>query len=665
MALDGPDRDPPRFDWELDNDDKADEGEVEVEEEGQKNTLFRVCPFILANEFCERLAFFGLSTNLVIYLTRVMGFDSSNAAAQVIFFEGTCFLTPLLGAWLADSLWGRYKTILFFSYIYLIGLLLLVLSVIAPGLAPVPGQEHANLMQNAALFFALYTIALGTGGIKPNVSAFGADQFDESDEQDAIHKKSFFNWFYFSINLGSFLAGTVIVYVQENISWAIGFLIPAVAMAIAVTLFQLGSGRYSHIKPAQSPITRVVKVIAAALRNRMASENEVESAIANASGAPRYNSPYSNEGAPEFAPVPHNLLDDANGAPPPRVLKRTGSFRWLNKAIMEEAGEGSEIERGLLRSAIGAFTPSQVQEVKLVLRMLPIFFTTIFYWSIYMQMGSLFVQQGAMMDRVLFNGNLVVPAASLSTFNTVAIIVLVPLYDKVFIPALRMCGVRMSMLQRIGWGQLISLLSMLAAAWVEHRRLALVAAGAFVKGDSGPVDMLIWYQTPQYVLIGLSEVFTSIGQLEFFYDQAPDVMRSCSMALQLLTECLGSYSAAAMIFFIQTVTSDHGVGGWLPRDINDGHLDKYFLLLAGAMAVNTLFYLVVANSYEYKEVEHEYKKPRPQPVPVPRQYQPPNGSAPSSSIPIQGGGRRKLKPAKEGPYGRSITYVTDVPTRIR
>jgi hypothetical protein len=59
MALDGPDRDPPRFDWELDNDDKADEGEVEVEEEGQKNTLFRVCPFILANEFCERLAFFG------------------------------------------------------------------------------------------------------------------------------------------------------------------------------------------------------------------------------------------------------------------------------------------------------------------------------------------------------------------------------------------------------------------------------------------------------------------------------------------------------------------------------------------------------------------------------------------------------------------------------
>jgi peptide/histidine transporter 3/4 len=125
----------------------------------------------------------------------------------------------------------------------------------------------------------------------------------------------------------------------------------------------------------------------------------------------------------------------------------------------------------------------------------------------------------------LFNGNLVVPAASLSTFNTVAIIVLVPLYDKVFIPALRMCGVRMSMLQRIGWGQLIALLSMLAAAWVEHRRLALVAAGAFVKGDSGPVDMLIWYQTPQYVLIGLSEVFTSIGQLEFFYDQAPGASR--------------------------------------------------------------------------------------------------------------------------------------------
>lgn len=299
------------FDFQVNGDDRSAVATSDAEGSSQRpriSTLFRVCPFILGNEFCERLAFYGLSTNLVIYLTRVMGFDSSNAASQVTFFDGTCYLTPLLGAWLADSAWGRYKTILVFSYIYLVGLLLLVTSVVVPGLSPGPDQEHSTMLQSGMLFFALYTIALGTGGIKPNVSAFGADQFDESDPQDALDKKSFFNWFYLSINVGSFIAAVVIVYVQENISWAIGFLIPAIAMAIAVTFFQCGSSLYSHVKPAESPLSRVVKVISAAMRNRKASEDEVEGAIAQASiSRPRYNSPYSNEGAPQFAPVPQSL----------------------------------------------------------------------------------------------------------------------------------------------------------------------------------------------------------------------------------------------------------------------------------------------------------------------------------------------------------------------
>ena len=72
------------------------------------------------NEFCERLAFYGLATNLVIYLQTVMGADPASAATNLMVFEGTCYLTPLLGAWLADSLWGRYKTILVFSLIYMI-----------------------------------------------------------------------------------------------------------------------------------------------------------------------------------------------------------------------------------------------------------------------------------------------------------------------------------------------------------------------------------------------------------------------------------------------------------------------------------------------------------------------------------------------------------------
>ncbi|KAI7835665.1 hypothetical protein COHA_010404, partial [Chlorella ohadii] len=206
------------------------------EPQRRRSTLLTVCPFILGNEFCERLAFYGLSTNLIVYLTHVMGEENGFAAIQLNLFEGTCYLTPLLGAWLADSAWGRYKTILIFSGIYLVGMVLLAFSAWAPGLTPGP-DESSTPLQSAFLYASLYIVALGTGGIKPNVSAFGADQFDEADPQDRREKTSFFNWFYFFVNSGSLLAVTVIVWVQENVGWALGFAIPAAAMLCAIITF--------------------------------------------------------------------------------------------------------------------------------------------------------------------------------------------------------------------------------------------------------------------------------------------------------------------------------------------------------------------------------------------------------------------------------------------
>jgi hypothetical protein len=176
------------------------------------------------NEFCERLAFYGLATNLVTYITQVMGGDPASAAIQVSMFEGTCYITPLIGAYLADSLWGRYKTILVFSSVYFLvgctlarasdgselnrqqecrgcgcrrgpgvtalikasappspqGMAALAMSSAAPGLVPDP-DTPATTLQNLVLVGSLGIVALGTGGIKPNVSAFGADQFDETD----------------------------------------------------------------------------------------------------------------------------------------------------------------------------------------------------------------------------------------------------------------------------------------------------------------------------------------------------------------------------------------------------------------------------------------------------------------------------------------------------
>jgi peptide/histidine transporter 3/4 len=129
------------------------------------------------------------------------------------------------------------------------GLVLLAMAASVKGLIPFCAAKGAcdpTAGQTAAVFVALYMIALGTGGIKPCVSSFGADQFDESDARERRSKSSFFNWFYFSINVGALVASSVLVYVQTHVGWGWGFGIPAVVMAVAVGTFFLGAPLYRH-----------------------------------------------------------------------------------------------------------------------------------------------------------------------------------------------------------------------------------------------------------------------------------------------------------------------------------------------------------------------------------------------------------------------------------
>ena len=125
---------------------------------------------------------------------------------------------------------------------------------------------RATNAESAVFFLALYIVALGTGGIKPCVSAYGADQFDDADEVVKKQKASFFNWFYLSINVGALIASSVLVWVQENVSWGLGFGIPAAAMAIAVVSFFSGTRLYRNQKPGGSALTRIAQVIVAGFR---------------------------------------------------------------------------------------------------------------------------------------------------------------------------------------------------------------------------------------------------------------------------------------------------------------------------------------------------------------------------------------------------------------
>lgn len=145
---------------------------------------------------------------------------------------------------------------------------LLTLSASVKGLKPTcnNGTCHTTSSQKTTFFISIYLIAFGTGGIKPCVSSFGADQFDDNDEYEKKKKSSFFNWFYFSINVGALIASSALVYIQSKVGWDWGFGVPAVAMAIALVFFFSGTRLYRLQPPAGSPLTRIFQVFVASIR---------------------------------------------------------------------------------------------------------------------------------------------------------------------------------------------------------------------------------------------------------------------------------------------------------------------------------------------------------------------------------------------------------------
>ncbi|XP_045786463.1 protein NRT1/ PTR FAMILY 8.1-like [Trifolium pratense] len=540
----------------------------------RKTGTWKACPFILGNECCERLAFYGMSTNLVRYFKYQLHQHSATASKNAADWGGTCYITPLIGAFVADAYLGRFWTIFCFSIVYVIGMTLLTLSASVPGMKPTCYTKddcHATHEQSAIFFVALYLIALGTGGIKPCVSSFGADQFDDADEVEKEHKSSFFNWFYFSINIGALIAASLLVWIQDNVSWGLGFGIPAVAMAIAVVSFFSGTRLYRNQKPGGSPITRICQVIVASIRKYNVEVPEDESHL------------YETQ----------ETLSAIQGS---RKLGHSNGLRFFDKAAVLENSDNARDTNNPWRLC----TITQVEELKAIIRLLPIWATGIIFATVYGQMSNYFVLQGETMNTHLRKFK--IPPASLSIFDTLSVIFWVPVYDKIIVPLARKFSGKkngLTQLQRMGIGLFISIFSMLYALTLEHFRLRMVKRDNYYKLKEVP--MSIFLQVPPYFIIGCAEVFTFIGQLEFFYEQAPDAMRSFCSALSLLTVALGQYLSSLLVTIVTKVTTANGGPGWLPDNLNYGRLDLFFGLLAGLSVVNFVVFLVVSKFYEYKK----------------------------------------------------------------
>ncbi|KAL5843469.1 hypothetical protein ACOSQ4_009427 [Xanthoceras sorbifolium] len=526
---------------------------------------WRSAYFIIAVEMAERFAYYGILSNLISYLTGPLGQSTATAAENVNVWSGTMSLLPLFGAFVADSFLGRYRTIVVASLIYVLGMGLLTLSAMFPSNCQTTTNNKFSSScspyqsQVILFFFSLYMVALGHSGHKPCVQAFGADQFDGQDPQECKLRSSFFNWWYFGICVVSFLTYLVVNYIQDNLSWGFGFGITCVSMIVGLLVFLLGTKTYRYgIKcEEKSPLARIGRAIVAAVRNR---------GIA-------HSATFVEEEARGI--MSHHQSSD--------------QFKFLNKALL--APDGSN-EYGKVCSI------RDVEDVKALLRLVPIWTTSLVYGIVCAQSSTFFTKQGATMDRSIAPG-FDIPAASLQSIISLSIILTMPIYDRAFVPLARVLTGKpagITMLQRIGAGLFLSAMSMVAAALVEMKRLKTVEEYGLVV----EIPMSVWWLLPQYVLIGVSETFAMVGLQEFFYNQVPIELRSVGLSLNLSIYGVGSFLSSFLISTLEKITGGDGQDSWFADNLNHAHLDYFYWLLGGLNAIGLIAYLHFSKSYIYK-----------------------------------------------------------------
>lgn len=564
-----------------------------VEKTGKETTAsnefkyrgIKAMPFVIGNETFEKLGTIGTSSNLLVYLTTVFNLKAITATNIINVFNGTCNFGALLGAFVSDTFWGRYKTLGFASVSSFLGMLGLTLTAAIRQLHPEHCVREDNggcnidgptRWQMAFLLSSFGFLVIGASGIRPCNLAFGADQFDPNTASGRRGTNSFFNWYYFTYTFAAMVSFTVIVYVQSSISWALGLAIPAILMFFSCVMFFAGTKIYVKVLPKGSPLTSIAQVIVAAIKKRHL----------------------------ELPQQPRIFLFDHAPTSSTSIntkISYTDQFRFLSKAAIITPEDQIKADE----SATDPWqlcSIQQIEEVKCVLRVIPIWVAGVIYYVTVVQEQNYAVFQALQSNRRLGNTNFHIPAASYNLFAMIIITIWLPIYDRLIVPCLRRLTGKedgLTLLQKMGIGLVLSIAAMLVSGLVEGRRKKLLVLT--IPGKSTIISSMsgMWL-IPQIALSGLSEAFALIGENELLYKQFPENMRSMASAFLFVGLAVSSYLSSLFTSAIHRTTN------WLADDddLNHGKLDYFYYSIAAMQIVNLGYFLVCAKWYRYKATEN-------------------------------------------------------------
>ncbi|KAI3461492.1 hypothetical protein Pfo_018155 [Paulownia fortunei] len=514
-------------------------------------------PFIIATVAGLTLAAGAWQGNLIVYLIQEFNVKSINAAQINNVVCGCANFFPVIGAIVADSFLGCFSVIWISSLFSLLGLILLVLTVTIDGLRPPDCETGSSFcatpsgIQYAVLFAALVLVSIGLGGTRFTLATMGGSQFSKPK-----HQSTYFNWYFFTLYVSGLISATGIVYVEDNLSWTWGFGIGIASNVLGLAVFL--------------PIHELVRVVVSSARKRKA--------VISSESEDYY---YGDDGIKgRMAEAP------------------TNSYRFLNCAALKT--EKDILPNGSISRPWKLCTVQQVEDLKTLIKILPLWSTSILLSTPAGIQASLTVLQALTTDRHL-GRRFQVPAGSMIVFTMISTAICLSLFDHCLWPLWKkVAGRNPTSLQQIGIGHVFNVASMAVSALVESKRRG-IPSSHHLQGHHGAgssiVPMSVMWLVPQMAIVGIGEAFHFPGQVALYYQEFPTSLKSMATAMIALLFAIAYYLSTAVIDFVRRVA------GWLPDNINEGRLDNVYWVLVVLGVLNFGYYLVCSWLYEYKNVE--------------------------------------------------------------